>query len=255
MKFGRLTIIVDMGMRQHGFSQRARHMVKCRCDCGQTLITRLSSLKLGHTQSCGCLNREQVAAAAKGINRSLVEIGKVYNHMTVLERMTNTPKGAAVYKVKCSCGNIRSVLGTSILSGGGGHRCRKCGYSEHLAKVHALLSKPSGEAACYAAFIITKRQCADKRGFAWKITLEDWKRLTRQPCHYCGEPPSNHSKGRYNGTYRYNGLDRVDNSVGYVLNNVVPCCKRCNCAKSDQTLAEFLNWVSRVHKHCLPIPL
>jgi hypothetical protein len=29
----------------------------------------------------------------------------------------------------------------------------------------------------------------------------------------------------------------------------VPCCKLCNCAKSDQTVSEFLDWVRRIYDH------
>lgn len=46
-----------------------------------------------------------------------------------------------------------------------------------------------------------------------------------------------------------NGIDRVDSAQGYVLTNVVPCCKQCNRAKSDLSREEFLTWVERVHAH------
>lgn len=42
------------------------------------------------------------------------------------------------------------------------------------------------------------------------------------------------------------GLDRVDSSQGYILSNVVPCCKNCNQAKNDRTQEEFI-------KHCLAV--
>jgi len=244
-KFGRLTVIAEMGMRQHGFSGRARRMVKCRCDCGNEIVARKDHVENGHTVSCGCFNREQVALAATGVNRSSVEVGKVYGKTEVLQRVANSPNGAAVYLCKCQCGSTRKILGTRLLSGKA-QRCRKCGYAEHLAKVHQMHTKPPGEAAAYAAFVTTKRQCADKRGLIWEIAFEDWKRLAALPCHYCGGPPLNCG---YNGSYQYSGLDRVDNDVGYVLNNVVPCCKLCNCAKSDQTVSEFLDWVRRIYDH------
>lgn len=41
----------------------ARHhrRVVCRCDCGVRKIVDLSALRVGDTQSCGCLNNERVA--------------------------------------------------------------------------------------------------------------------------------------------------------------------------------------------------
>ncbi len=66
------------------------------------------------------------------------------------------------------------------------------------------------------------------RHFArWKdeapITLEEYKRLTSQPCEYCGGPLPETSVG----------LDRIDISKGYSHGNVLPCCTWCNVARSD----------------------
>lgn len=41
----------------------------------------------------------------------------------------------------------------------------------------------------------------------------------------------------------YGGLDRRDNSVGYLSENVVPCCRWCNEAKKAKTETEFLEWI------------
>jgi hypothetical protein len=50
----------------------------------------------------------------------------------------------------------------------------------------------------------------------------------------------------FNGVYVYSGLDRVDNTVGYTLDNVVPACKACNHAKVDMSYAEFTAWIARL---------
>lgn len=39
--------------------------VRCRCDCGNERIIRLYSLKIGDTQSCGCLQRERISERAR----------------------------------------------------------------------------------------------------------------------------------------------------------------------------------------------
>ncbi len=39
---------------------------------------------------------------------------------------------------------------------------------------------------------------------------------------------------------------RVDNSRGYVEDNVVTCCKICNVAKAKQPRADFEAWAIRV---------
>ena len=45
-----------------------------------------------------------------------------------------------------------------------------------------------------------------------------------------------------------NGIDRVDSSKGYTLENSVPCCKYCNIAKHTMTSTEFYAWVRRVYE-------
>lgn len=51
-------------------------------------------------------------------------------------------------------------------------------------------------------------------------------------------------KDKYmNGPYVYNGLDRVNNLLGYELTNVVPCCNICNRAKKDMTYEQFKLWI------------
>lgn len=34
------------------------------------------------------------------------------------------------------------------------------------------------------------------------------------------------------------GLDRIDNSKGYLMSNVLPCCYECNCARNDNFSVE-----------------
>ncbi len=73
--------------------------------------------------------------------------------------------------------------------------------------------------------------------------------MSKGNCNYCGDPPSctmyNRNKSDF---YIYNGIDRVDNNVGYVLDNAVSCCKVCNRAKYNMAEEEFLSWTERLGK-------
>lgn len=44
---------------------------------------------------------------------------------------------------------------------------------------------------------------------------------------------------------KINGIDRVDNKVGYLLSNSVPCCWNCNQAKGSKTLAAWCALIER----------
>jgi hypothetical protein len=47
--------------------------------------------------------------------------------------------------------------------------------------------------------------------------------------------------------YTYSGIDRLDNNIGYVSGNCVPCCSVCNYAKRDMTVDQFKNWIKRIY--------
>ncbi len=53
-------------------------------------------------------------------------------------------------------------------------------------------------------------------------------------------------KGCSKHKFEYSGIDRVDSSVGYSMNNCIPCCKVCNWSKTNQSVGEFLAWAQRV---------
>ena len=64
--FGRLIVIREYGRDKHG-----NVLWLCRClgkngnDCGKEVVVTSNHLRSGHTQSCGCLHREQIASLNK----------------------------------------------------------------------------------------------------------------------------------------------------------------------------------------------
>ncbi len=54
-KFGRLTV-----MEKIGANARGSMLWKCRCDCGNEVITETRCLRSGNTKSCGCLKSDSV---------------------------------------------------------------------------------------------------------------------------------------------------------------------------------------------------
>ena len=90
------------------------------------------------------------------------------------------------------------------------------------------------------------RRNALRREIEWSLTYQEVNKLIAAPCHYCGIPTSL-TFYTNEGNYDYNGIDRVDNTLGYIVTNVVPCCSFCNYAKGTKTIEEFRNWIIRVH--------
>ena len=71
------------------------------------------------------------------------------------------------------------------------------------------------------------RQQANDRKINFALTLEDYLDFWDKKCYYCNLP----SMG---------GIDRVDNNIGYELDNCIPCCWRCNVMKSNQNQQDFI---------------
>jgi hypothetical protein len=51
------------------------------------------------------------------------------------------------------------------------------------------------------------------------------------------------------GYFIYTGIDRMDPKMGYVLNNVVPCCEQCNYLKNRYSFLDFLEIISRIYNN------
>lgn len=65
-----------------------------------------------------------------------------------------------------------------------------------------------------------------RHGYAWTLTLEEYISVIYNPCYYC-----NNRLGTK--VYSAAGLDRVDNSKFYSIDNVVSCCEACNSIKRE----------------------
>ena len=92
---------------------------------------------------------------------------------------------------------------------------------------------------------------ANRREIEIALTKEEMMEIFRQKCYYCGASPSNEHRNnskKYNGSFIYNGIDRLDNTQGYYLFNVVPCCGVCNRMKSDMTEGDFIEQIEKIHK-------
>lgn len=77
----------------------------------------------------------------------------------------------------------------------------------------------------------TSRAIAKKRDKEWNIPFDEYCTIIAQPCFYCG--------GAFGIIVtQSSGLDRLDNSKGYILGNVVSCCTACNRLKGDYFSAE-----------------
>ncbi len=89
------------------------------------------------------------------------------------------------------------------------------------------------------------KKSAIRRGYIFNISIEDFDKLIDSDCFYCGalaKDSSNKMKdssSKNERFYTYNGVDRVDNTIGYNRENCVPCCPICNMAKRELSFDLF----------------
>jgi hypothetical protein len=94
---------------------------------------------------------------------------------------------------------------------------------------------------------------SQRKGIAFDLTEDQFARIAAQNCFYCDAVPTRVYSQRNSRTYkitrvRRNGIDRVDNFLGYTIDNCVPCCAACNRMKLDVSLEDFFMRVSRIYR-------
>ena len=90
--------------------------------------------------------------------------------------------------------------------------------------------------SCSGRYSIYERN-AKKRNLEFALDFKSYQDdFYQKPCYYCGEICM--------------GIDRIDNSKGYIEGNMEPCCSKCNYLKNDSNL-EDLKIISEMYKKLL----
>jgi hypothetical protein len=97
------------------------------------------------------------------------------------------------------------------------------------------------------------KNSAKNRNLEYCIEDGQLKEICSSKCYYCGVGPSNFIKVRRKDleTVIYQGIDRINSSIGYLPYNVRPCCKDCNRAKSELSDENFKILIVRIYNHML----
>jgi hypothetical protein len=91
-------------------------------------------------------------------------------------------------------------------------------------------------------YLISYIQCAKIRNIGFEITKQQFETIVLMPCYYCGS---------YNKE-EVVGIDRLNSSKNYTIDNCVPCCKTCNFMKG--TLSKNI-FIQQAHKISLQHPI
>lgn len=156
--------------------------------------------------------------------------GNKYGKLTAIKFSHISNTGYSYWEFKCDCGNTSIINKYNVVK----YKQKGCGcgykHSKEDAPIRECLSDYKGS--------------AKKRNLIFSLDYEDFKKLVISNCYYCGISPVREiiSHGKKIG--KVNGIDRVDNNIGYIKTNCVSCCKFCNFAKSNSTKEEFETWLN-----------
>jgi hypothetical protein len=126
--------------------------------------------------------------------------------------------------------------------------CKMCNYSkgtlsddvfikraEHILTYQAIVNGrlfPETFANHISGSYKVYRTGAIERNLEFVMSEEEYNDIVAQPCYLCGKQNTE--------THR-NGVDRVDNKVGYISDNIKPCCGECNYMKKNFDLDALLD--------------
>lgn len=162
-----------------------------------------------------------------------------FGFLTAIEPVRRN--GRSCWKCVCECGNITFPRTEELIK----NRTKSCG-----CKVGFLIaSKTTKPEAIYNTLRANYIENARKKNLEFALTIDEFVDLIQANCHYCDVPPlrewkpQKQRKNYHKQQLLYNGIDRIDSSIGYTKDNCVPCCTECNYAKSDMQYQEFIDWI------------
>jgi len=200
--------------------------------------------KDGYRNMCKICHRNPPTDQSRKVKNS---IGDIFNHWTVISRANNKKDGSTNWNCKCICGTLKVVSSSSLRDGAS----KSCGCLQKAT----MQAKRSDESLLKKHYRSYKSGANYKwRNYEFRITYEEFKKLAMSSCYYCGQAPSDKrhhyhkTKGKMEDIFiLVNGVDRVDNTKGYTIDNSVSCCGMCNQMKLDYSLDDFLTKIKQIY--------
>lgn len=92
----------------------------------------------------------------------------------------------------------------------------------------------------YISYNSYKNRAIENLKVDFKISKEEFEIITIDKCYLCGKET--------NETHK-NGIDRIDNNLGYIKTNIKSCCGNCNYMKNKFDLEELLTKILQIFKN------
>lgn len=173
-----------------------------------------------------------------------VPTGTKFNRLTYLYELDERKNKRVYWRVLCDCGNEKDICKNDVVT----QKTKSCGC---LKKEKNPTIKDRKE---YLLNILFKEyiKSAKSRKYSFNISFKKFKELVSKPCHYCCiENFSKRTDSITGFILYYTGIDRIDNSIGYEPDNIVPCCFECNRMKNTKHQDEFLAHIKKIYDNLI----
>lgn len=219
------------------------------CKCGATIWARGSTLGKA-TISCGSekCQIEALTALNRPLGKDLAftnpPVGEVFGSFSVIGLAERRGKGGQRYWIiRCVCGAVKDFRATGLVRG------VRPGCTCHSRETQRLSVTKYDDPLqkCWNDLLRRYKDKAKKRGYSFELSTEEFFQLLKSSCRYCGRIGTTISDWHWHSTQelkiRHNGIDRLDNSLGYIPGNCVSCCQTCNVMKLQMPEQEFISHV------------
>lgn len=216
-RFGKVVVI------DYGYSMNERSYWLCQCDCGISTFLLGKGLKNGKIKSCGCFKPwGEIDITGQRFGR-LIAINKIQTKRNEIKK----------YNCLCDCGNYKIVTSGRLRRG----ETKTCGLCPKYDIKYSLEIRAAKD-----IFHDTYRDAT--------CTFEEFYEICKQDCYYCGCSAKNSNKyessRKQDYIFYYNGLDRIDNTLGHTKKNCVSCCYNCNIAKDNRNINIYYDHIYKL---------
>jgi len=181
--------------------------------------------------------------------------GDKHGRLTVMSHAGKDHRGKHLWLCLCDCGKEKVVVSDNLSSG----KSNSCGClkAEFLARSGNQygIYKDREIALLKVQYSHLKRR-NEAKGFTETLSLDEFCLLSKSPCKYCGIGYSKEIEDRLNESkkgarlsdhiLKCNGIDRVDSSKGYHVDNIQLITRHLNMMKQSYSQEYFIDMCIKV---------
>ena len=202
------------------------------------LETIAASFKTDKTVIKEILYEQNIELRVSSKNKDLS--GQTRGILTIVRKTdAKDNKGSIKYLCSCECGKEKLISSNDL------NKVKSCGCRSNQSL------KESNRELITAKYVFWDYQKnARRRGYTFELGINFFLKTIKKDCYYCGSSPSIIEEDRAERSdfkMHRNGVDRKDNTIGYIESNCVPCCTKCNLIKGSVNHDEFINWIKTVY--------